>query len=306
LGLAFQRAAWYLQSMDMVLRYRGRTVTQADVALVAELIARHPDASRRVLSQKLCAAWQWVQPNGTPCDLVCRGLMLALHRGGHIVLPPQRAAPPNPLARRRAPAPVEVPEQPLHAALRALGPLTIQQVRRTLAEALVMGLIERYHYLGYVQPVGEHLKYLVTAGGRPIACFAWSSAPLHLSPRDRHIGWSAAARQKNLRLVAYQSRFLILPWVKVPHLASHLLSRMARQLSADWERVYAHPIYFTETFVDPSRYRGTCYRAANWTYLGLTSGRGKDAPTRRPTRKPKMVFGYPLVPDFQRRLCAVG
>jgi len=292
--------------MDVLLRYRGRTVTQADVAVVAELIARHPDASRRVLSQQLCAAWQWVQPNGTPCDLVCRGLMLALHRAGHIVLPPRRAAPPNPLAIRRAPTPVEVPEEPLHAHLRALGPLTIQQVRRTPAEALVIGLLARYHYLGYVQPVGEHLKYLVTVGDRPLACFAWSSAPLHLGPRDRYLGWSGTARQQNLRLVAYQSRFLILPWVQVPHLASHLLGRMARQLSADWERVYAHPIYFTETFVDPSRYRGTCYRAANWTYLGMTSGRGKDAPTRAPTRPPKMVFGYPLVADFQRRLCAVG
>jgi hypothetical protein len=292
--------------MDVVLRYRGRAVTGADVAFIASLIAHHPDASRRALSRKLCEAWHWVQPNGAPCDLVCRGLMLALHRAGHIVLPPTRMAPANPLAQRRAPTPVQLPEVALTAPLREIGPVTIQQVRRTPAEGLVVGLIEQYHYLHYVQPVGEHLKYLVTASGRPIACFAWSSAPLHLSPRDRHLGWSPAARQKNLRLVAYQSRFLILPWVKVPHLASHLLGRMARQLSADWERVYAHPIYFTETFVDPSRYRGTCYRAANWTYLGMTSGRGKDAPTRAPTRPPKMVFGYPLVPDFQRRLCAVG
>jgi hypothetical protein len=281
-------------------------VTDADVASIANLIARHPDASRRALSRKLCEQWQWVQPNGEPCDLVCRGLMLALHRGGHIVLPPTRKVMPNPLAVRRAPTPVELPEVALHAPLREIGPVTIEQVRRTPAEALVMGLIERYHYLRYVQPVGEHLKYLVTAGGHPIACFAWSSAPLHLSPRDRHIGWSSSARQKNLRLVAYQSRFLILPWVKVPHLASHLLGRMARQLSADWERVYAHPIYFTETFVDPSRYRGTCYRAANWTYLGMTSGRGKDAPTRAPTRPAKMVFGYPLVKDFRERLGRVG
>jgi hypothetical protein len=292
--------------MDVVLRYRGRAVTEADVAFIAHLIAQHPDASRYALSRRLCEQWKWVQPNGAPCDALGRGLMLALHRAGHIVLPPARRAQVDSSTTHRAPTPVELPEVPLNAPLREIGPVTIQQVRRTPAEALVMGLIERYHYLRYVQPVGEHLKYLVTAGGQPIACFAWSSAPLHLSPRDRHIGWSEATRQKNLRLVAYQSRFLILPWVKVPHLASHLLGRMARQLSADWERVYAHPIYFTETFVDPSRYRGTCYRAANWTYLGMTSGRGKDAPTRTPTRTPKMVFGYPLVPDFQRRLCAVG
>ncbi len=288
------------------MRYRGRVVTDADVAFIANLVTQHPDASRYALSRRLCAKWQWVQPNGAPCDALARGLMLALHRGGHIVLPPAKRAQVDSSTVHRAPTPVELPEVALSVPLRQLGPLTIQQVRRTPAEALVMGLIERYHYLRYARPVGEHLKYLVSAGGQPIACFAWSSAPLYLGPRDRHIGWSAAARQNNLRLVAYQSRFLILPWVKVPHLASHLLGRMARQLSADWERLYAHPIYFTETFVDPSRYRGTCYRAANWMYLGMTSGRGKDAPTRAPTRPPKMVFGYPLVADFQRRLCALG
>jgi len=292
--------------MDPLLRYRGRPVAATDVSFIGQLIAEHPDASRRALSHKLCEAWGWMQPNGAPCDVVCRGLLLALHRAGHITLPPPQWCSSKPRARRPPPPVDDVSTLPLVAPLRDIGPVTIQQVRRTPAEALVIGLLARYHYLGYVQPVGEHLKYLVTAGGRPIACFAWSSAALHLSPRDRHVGWSSAGRQKNLRLVAYQSRFLILPWVKVPHLASHLLGRMARQLSADWERVYAHPIYFTETFVDPSRYRGTCYRAANWTYLGMTSGRGKDAPTRTPTRPPKMVFGYPLVADFQRRLCAVG
>jgi hypothetical protein len=292
--------------MDLVLRYRGRALTGDDVRFIGRLIASHPQDSRRALSLKLCEAWGWVQDNGAPRDAVCRGLLLALHRGGHIRLPPPQWRSNKPRARR-PPAPVDdLPALPLAAPLREIGPVTLQQVRRTPAEALVMGLIERYHYLGYVQPVGEHLKYLVSAGGRPIACFAWSSAPLHLSPRDRHIGWSKAVRQANLRLVAYQSRFLILPWVKVPHLASHLLGRMARQLSADWERVYAHPIYFTETFVDPSRYRGTCYRAANWTYLGMTTGRGKDAPTMRPTRPPKMVFGYPLCRDFRERLGRIG
>jgi len=152
--------------------------------------------------------------------------------------------------------------------------------------------------------VGEHLKYLVTAQGQPIACFCWSSAPRHLAPRDQHIGWSQLKRKQNIRFVAYQSRFLILPWVRVPHLASHLLGRMARQLSDDWEQVYAHPIYFTETFVDTERNRGTCYRAANWTHLGLTKGLGKAAHNREQNRSLKHVFGYPLVRDFRRRLCS--
>jgi hypothetical protein len=259
-----------LDGMDVVLRYRGRTVTDADVAFVDSLIADHPDASRRALSRMLCEAWHWVQANGSPCDMVCRGLMLALHRGGHITLPPVRKVMPNPLAVRKPATPVELAEDALCAPLREIGPVTIEQVRRTRAEALVVGLIERYHYLGYVQPVGEHLKYLASAGGRPVACFAWSSAQLHLGPRDQHIGWSHEARRKNLHLVAYQSRFLILPWVRVPHLASHLLGRMSRQLSADWERVYAHPV--KSTTARPSSIRTGSAARATGRRIGRISG----------------------------------
>jgi len=162
--------------------------------------------------------------------------------------------------------------------------------------------MQQHHYLGYTQPVGEHLKYMVYAGERPIACMAWSSAPRHLGSRDRFIGWTAPARLANIRLLAYNTRFLILPWVTVPHLASHLLGRIARRLSADWQSVYGHPIYFLETFIDPQRFRGTCYRAANWTFMGVTTGRGKDAPTYEPNRSIKQVLGYALVKDFRQRL----
>ena len=179
-------------------------------------------------------------------------------------------------------------------------------MRRTPEEALFNSLLQQHHYLGYSQPVGEHLKYLVYARGRPIGCAAWSSAPRHLGSRDRFIGWSAQARLKNIRLLAYNTRFLILPWVMVPHLASHILGRMTRTLSADWQRLYAHPIYFVETFIDPQRFRGTCYRAANWTVLGETTERGKDAPTRQANRSIKEVLGYPLVADFRQRLSQVG
>ena len=292
--------------MDALLTYRGRAVTAADVAVVRELIADDRTVSRRRLSQKLCAAWGWVQPNGAPRDLVCRGLLLALERAGHLALPPVRCRPPNPLARRARPAPVEVDRTPIQATLRELGPLAIRQVRRTAEEPLFNGLIEMHHYLGYVQPVGEHLKHLVVAGHRPLACFAWSSAPRHLGPRDRFIGWSPAARRHNIRLVAYNTRFLILPWIAVPHLASHLLGRMVRMLAGEWERVYRHPVYFAETFVYPERFRGTCYRAANWTCLGMTAGLGKDARNKRPNRSLKQVYGYPLVKDFRRRLGAIG
>ena len=297
--------------MDGLLRYRGRVVTAADVVGIRALIAAHPDTSRRALSEELCAAWNWRQPNGALCAMVCRGLMLALHRAGHIQLPPVRWVNPNPLARRaadrRPPALVPVDPAPLCGALATLRPLAIREVRGSRnsgEEPLVNSLLAQYHPLGYTHPVGEQLKYLVTTQGRPIACLAWASAPRHLGPRDRFIGWSAAARRHQLRFLAYNTRFLILPWVHVPHLASHLLGQMARVVPADWQRRYGHPVYFLETFVDPARSRGTCYRAANWVVLGQTTGRGKDAPTKRPTRSRKLILGYPLTPRFRDLLGA--
>ena len=292
-----------MRAVNALLKYRGREVTAADAAFIRQLMAAAPLATRRALSQKLCAAWNWVQANGAPRDMVCRGLLLALHRAGHIQLPPQHHLPPNPLARRRKPASAIIDRTPLSCGLRALRPLTFQQVRRTPAEPLFNSLIEQCHYLGYTQPVGEHLKYLVYAGQRPIAGLAWSSAPRHLGCRDRFIGWSAAARRQNIRFLAYNLRFLILPWVQVPHLASYLLGDMARRVPQDWTALYGHPVYFLETFVDLERFQGTCYKAANWIYLGQTTGRGKDDQTHRPNRSLKAVFGYPLCRDFRDRLC---
>ncbi len=283
-------------------KYRGRVVTARDIVFIRELIAQNPGLSRRQLSTRLCQAWQWRQANGALCDMVCRGLLLMLHRAGEIELPPVRQLSLNPFVQRTRPAPVPIDQTPLIAALRELKPIAIQQVRRTAQEPLFNSLIEHHHYLGYEQPVGEHLKYLLWACDRPIACLAWSSAPRHLGSRDRYIGWSATARRRNIRLVAYNTRFLILPWIRVPHLASHILGRVVSRLSRDWERLYGHPIYFAETFVDPARFRGTCYRAANWQSLGLTTGRGKASTSKRPNRSFKEVLGYPLTPRFRELL----
>jgi hypothetical protein len=284
------------------LSHRHRLISADDLVFIRRLIAEHPGCSRRELSKKLCQAWNWVQPNGALRDMVCRSMMLELHRAGHIELPPVRCVPRNPLAQRRAAALVQVDQAPLRMSLAELGAIELRQVRRTSEEALFNSLLQQHHYLGYTQPVGEHLKYLMTARGRPLACAAWSSAPRHLGSRDRHIGWSATARRVNIRLLAYNTRFLILPWVAVPHLASHLLGRIARALSADWQRLYGHPIYWLETFIDPQRFAGTCYRAANWIELGVTTGRGKDDRTHRANRPIKQVLGYALVKDFRRRL----
>jgi hypothetical protein len=283
-------------------RYRGRTVTAAEVVFIRQLIAAHPGASRRRLSYKLCEAWEWNQANGAPRDMVCRGLLLMLNRIGAIELPPVRFTPRNPLARRERPQPVRLDETPITSPLREMGPIEFQPVRRTAEEPLFNSLMEQYHYLGYEQPVGEHLKYLVWAMGRPVACVAWSSAPRHLGPRDRFIGWGQDTRRRNIRFLAYNTRFLILPWVTVDHLASHILGRMARRISEDWQRVYAHPIYMLETFVDPARFRGTCYRAANWILLGCTTGRGNNDLTHQPNRPIKEVLGYPLTRRFRQVL----
>ena len=284
------------------LSYRHRVITDEDLVFIRKLIADHPDSSRRNLSERLCEAWNWVQANGALRSMVCRGLMLMLHRQGLIELPPVRWVNRNPFLERSAPVAVTVDEAPLNTSLADLGTLEVRQVRRTPDEAVFNALMQQHHYLGYTQPVGEHLKYMVFAQGRPIACLAWSSAPRHLGSRDRFIGWAAPARLANIRLLAYNTRFLILPWVTVPHLASHLLGRIARRLSADWQSVYGHPIYFVETFIDPQRFRGTCYLAANWTLMGVTTGRGKDAPTYEPNRSIKQVLGYALVKDFRQRL----
>jgi len=291
--------------MGIEIRYRGRTVTSGDIEFIRKLIAEHPRLSRRALSVKLCEAWRWVQANGALRDMVARGLLLQLHREGHIALPAKKKSPPNNVARHHRPASVPLLQwAPLEGPLSAIRPLVVHQVRRTPEEPLFDSFIETYHYLGYSRPVGEHLKYLIFGAGVPIACMAWSSAPRHIGCRDRFIGWTPETRRRNVHLLAYNTRYLILPWGRIPHLASHILGLVSRRISADWEQLYQHPVWFLETFVDQERFRGTCYRAANWIQLGITTGRGKDDQTRKPNRSIKDVLGLPLVPDFRKRLGA--
>jgi Domain of unknown function (DUF4338) len=284
-------------------RFRGRIYSTEQIASMRALIAAHPDSSRRRLSALLCEAWNWRQENGALRDMLARGMMLDLHRKGLIELPPRRWKNPNPLVLRASRPKIEIDMTSIECALAELRPLEFRLVRRTKDEPLFDSLIAEHHYLGFTRPVGEHLKYLVVAKtGRPIACLAFSSAPRHLAPRDRYIGWSAAARKANLRYVAYNPRYLILPWVKVEHLASHVLGQIARRLPSDWAKVYGHGLYFLETFIDPPRFKGTCYRAANFVAMGLTTGRGKQDNSKKPNRSLKEVLGYPLVPDFRARL----
>jgi hypothetical protein len=287
---------------EVLLSFRGRPIRPADVTFLRELIARNPGLSRRRLSVKVCEAWQWVQPNGQPRDMVCRGLMLVLHRAGHIELPPPRQAAINNAIRHREVAQLEFCDTtPIEGSLASLGALEIRLVRRAEGESLFNYLINQYHYLGFSRPVGEHLKYLVLWGDRPVACLAWNSGPLKLTLRDQFVGSPRKAYAHNLHLIAYNSRYLIAPWVRVPHLASHLLGRIAGRISADWQALYHHPIHLLESFVDIERFAGTCYRAANWTCVGRSEGRGTKSKSGDRTSL-KELWVYPLRRDFRQQL----
>jgi hypothetical protein len=289
---------------EIVLSYRGRRVHQADVQFLRDLIAAHPGLSRRALSAKVCQAWNWVQPNGQLRDMVCRSLMLVLHRAGHIELPaPRRQAVNNAIVHRRVPPLPFYDTTPIAGSLASLGPLEIRLVRRLDGEDVFNYLLHQHHYLGYSRPVGEHLKYLVLAGARPIGCLAWNSGALKLKMRDHFVGAPRAAYAHNLHLIAYNSRFLIAPWVKVPHLASHLLGRMARRISDDWQQLYQHPLWLLESFVDIERFKGTCYRAANWQCVGRSVGRGTKSKGGHHTSI-KELWVYPLSARFREHLLA--
>lgn len=290
--------------MEGLIRYRGKDYGPREISEIKQVIARHQDKSRRFISQQICRRWSWRQPNGVLKDMICRGLLVRLEAAGLIELPPRKRAPSYLLSEQRRPPAVQLDQTPITGKLSDLKPIEVLQVRRTPLEKLYKGLIEHYHYLGYSRPVGEHLEYVAMAGSRPVACSGWCSAPRHIGCRDRHIGWTQNQRQSNLSLVLINTRFLILPWVRVPYLASYLLGRLSRRIAQDWPRLYGHQVVWLEAFVDPERgFRGTCYKAANWVYLGRTTGRGKDDQTKRANRSLKAVFGYPLRGDFRQVLC---
>ena len=288
---------------------QGRHIAATDLEQVRHLLAGHPDWSRRRLSQHLATLWNWRNPVGQLKDMAARTLMLKLEQRGWIVLPPRRQAPSNRMRHKRMPTPQGlVPESPLLEDLGTLLPLEISEVSAaagTPSRVLFENLLHRHHYLCYRSPVGENLQYLVShRQGRPLACVLFGAAAWQCADRDEYIGWDAATRSQGLHLITNNTRFLILPWVRVPHLASHLLSRIARRLSRDWQGKYGHPIYLLETFVQRDRFAGSCYQAANWQRVGQTKGRSRqNRPDGRPYRLPvKDVYLYPLHPRFRQRL----
>lgn len=284
--------------MDGPLVLQGRTLTPADVALIRRLLAEHPAWPRTQLSRHLCQHWAWRTPRGHLKDMACRSLLLKLERRGLVTLPPRRRPPVNAVRNRVIPA-VPHSTTPVRGPLGALTPLLVAPVADPGPRALLRHLLARYHPRGYPGRVGESLAYLVRAGdGRPLACLLFGAAAWALAPRDAYLGWPPAARRHRLPWVANNLRFLVLPWVTVPHLASHVLARVARRIRADWPARYGHPVVLLETFVDPGS-PGTCYRAANWVYVGQTQGRTRNDRTHRRPVPPKAIYLYPLTPAFR-------
>lgn len=289
--------------MEQDIVYHGQHIKPKDIAFIKALIANNPDKSRWFISRELCRQWDWRQQNGALKDMICRGMLLKLQSDGLIILPPRKFTPNNPFLNRKPPEVIKVDQSCIECNLEDIQPINLRSVRKTKFEKLYNSLIHEHHYLGYTQHVGENFKYIAFSSERPIGCIGFSSPAWYIGCRDRFIGWSAEVRKKNLHLIAYQTRFLILPWVKVPFLASHLLGLIARVISDDWLSFYKHPIYFLETFVDTEKFKGTCYKAANWIYLGKTTGRGKLDQTNRKNRSIKAVYGYPLHKNFREILC---
>ena len=289
--------------MEQVIQ--GWRLGPEDIDLVRHWLATEPGWNRTRLSRELCRRWNWCNEAGQLKDMACRTLLLKLERQGQIRLPARQRPSPNALRNRQR---IEVAhdQSPITGELSSLRPLCIEALGERHPDlALFRFLLQRYHYLGLRNGVGENLKYLARdRQGRVLACFLFGSAAWKAKARDTFIGWDAACRQRHLGRLTNNTRFLILPWVRVSHLASHLLSQVCRRLNTDWVAKYGHPIELLETFVDRNRFRGACYRAAGWRHVGATTGRSRNDVDNTLRVPVKDIYLLALTSDFRRRLCA--
>jgi hypothetical protein len=278
---------------------------ESDIAQIRSLIASHPAWHRTRLSVELAQAWSWCSATGQLQDMAARSLLRKLERRGWITLPPRRHEFYPRVSLLSAPEAVSPVPAPIAEALASLLPVHLELVAAGHRDhALFSRYLARYHYLGYRGPVGENLAYVARdCHGRDLACVLFGAAAWKTRPRDAWIGWDDDSRARRLLYITNNSRFLILPWVRVPHLASHLLGRITRRLAADWQARYGHAVHLAETFVDSERFAGTCYRAANWTKVGQTQGRSRQDRDRLLRVPVKDVYLYPLTHDCRRRLC---
>ena len=291
--------------MEELLVLQGRALGSVELEQVQQLLTSHPDWSRYRLSRELGSRWNWRAPNGQLQDMAARTLLLKLEQRGYVCLPPKRRSSPNRMRQKQL-QPVVHAGQPITEALTELRPLEVKELSRCPEQLpLYEWLLHQYHYLSYRSAVGLNLKYLVRdERGRPLSCLLFGSAAWKCEARDQFIGWDGAQRQAHLQELTNNHRFLILPWVHVPRLASHILGLVLGRLRQDWQIKYARPLHLVETFIDPSRFRGACYRAANWVDLGQTAGRTRQDRSHRMAVPPKRVLVYPLERQFRRHLCA--
>lgn len=288
--------------MSPLLKVQGRTVHPEDICLIRQWIQENPSSNRTHLSRELCRRWNWRALSGRYKDMACRSLLLKLEKMGYVTLPPRHSPSKNAFRNRSIPY-VAHPTSPIQDHLGALLPLRIETIEKGPAQHLLACLLARYHYLGYCGSVGQNMKYLVSnSSGSPLACLLFGSAAWKIAPRDTFLGWDVPTRKRHLHWVTNNMRFLILPWVRVPHLASYILSRITKRISADWITKYGHPIYLLETFVDCHRFHGTCYKAANWILVGQTQGRTRNDPSNTLRVSIKDVYLYPLSPAFRELL----
>lgn len=285
---------------QIIFRYRARELTEEDLEHIRSRITSHFVRGRSHISRVLCQDWHWLQPNGKLKEYAARDLLLRLEESGLINLP-ARLRPKNNLKPRRF---LQIPfftQEPRRGSLNSHASPEIELLDSGDNE-LWGYLLHHYHYLGVPKLVGEHLRYLVRLEGQVVACLAWASAAFKVKSRDELIGWSAEIKMRRLHFVANNARFLVLPWIQIKHLASKVLAQNLKRLSHDWQAAYHHPVYLAETFVDISRFQGTCYKAANWRYVGQTRGSAKRGNEYQFHGQPKAVYIYPLHRHFQRAL----
>ena len=288
----------------MHLTLQGRELGPAELNSIRQLLSAHPDWSRRRLSQGLCEQWNWRNDAGQLKDMAGRSLLLKLEQRGHIQLPARRQVPSNRM--RPAPrAPWPWDKSGCVGTLSQMGPLQVHEVSGARAgREEVAAALSQFHYLGFGGTVGENLQYMVrSASGRLLACLVFGSAAWKCQDRDQFIGWTAPQRQAHLFLLTNNTRFLVMPWAEVPHLASWALGTVLRGLSRDWQAKYGHPIHLVETFVQQDRFRGTAYRAANWCRVGQTTGRTRQDRFYSLQTPIKDVYVYPLQRNFRQHLC---
>ena len=282
---------------------QGRSIGIPDLELIRTLLAENPGWGRTRLSEELCELWGWRTASGHPKEMACRTLLRKLDSGGLIALPAPRRPANNELRNRKRPG-VAHETDPIEVALRDLTPLHVTVVESRGPDFDLFGcLLDKYHYLGHRSCVGENQKYLIRdRRGRPLCCLLFGSSAWTTKARDEFIGWDRQQRLERLQWVTNNTRFLILPWVQVRNLASHVLRLICRRIRRDWLEKYGHPVSLLETFVDHSRFSGTCYQAANWQHLGCSTGRTRNSRKWGANVPSKGIYVYPLVREFRREL----